>query len=85
MRFEKYKGSPFYGTYVNVACWCNQPNLFNNLSYKMFCEKDDIRKSGGNKTSATWRYYEQLNDYNLDCNKYFDIVPKDTRLDYTDW
>lgn len=85
MRFEKYKSSPFYGTYVNVACWCNQPSLFNNLSYKQFCEKDDLRKSGGNGTSATWRYYQQLEYQNLECSKYFNIVPKSTILDYSIW
>lgn len=85
MRFEKYNESPFYGTYVNVACWCNQPSLFRNLSYKQFCEKDDLRKSNGKGTSATWRYYKQLEELNLDCSKYFDIVPKDTILDYSNW
>lgn len=85
MRFEKYKESPLYGTYVNTACWCNQSNFFVNLSYKQFCEKDDLRKSNGKGTSATWRYYKQLKELNLDCSKYFDIVPKDTILDYSNW
>lgn len=85
MRYEKYKESPFYGTYVNVACWCNQPNLFNNLSYKQFCEKDDLRKSGGKGTSATWRYFEQINALELSYSNYFDIVPKGVKLDYSNW
>ena len=85
MRFEKYKESPLYGTYVNVACWCNTPSLFRNLSYKAFCEKDDLRKSKGKGTSATWRYYKQLVAENLECSKYFDITPKSTILDYSQW
>lgn len=85
MRFEKYKESPFYGTYVNIACWCNQPSLFRNLSYKQFCEKDDLRKSNGKGTSATWRYYEQLANLYAECDKYFDIIPKQTILDYSNW
>lgn len=85
MRFEKYNESPFYGTYVNVACWCNTPSLFRNLSYNQFCEKDDLRKSNGNGTSATWRYYEQLVALGLECSKYFDVVPKSTILDYKNW
>ncbi len=85
MRFNKYNESPLYGTYVNIACWCNQPSLFNNLSYKQFCEKDDLRKSGGKGTSATWRYYEQLMEMDEECHKYMDIVPSQVRLDYTEW
>jgi hypothetical protein len=85
MRFEKYKESPLYGTYVNVACWCNQSNFFNNLSYKQFCKKDDLRKSNGKGTSSTWRYYKQLEDLNLDCSKYFNVIPKNIILDYQNW
>lgn len=85
MRYNKYKESPLYGTYVNIARWCNQPSLFNNLSYKQFCEKDDLRKSGGKGLSATWRYYEQLLDVDGECNKYMGIVPKSVRKDYSEW
>lgn len=85
MRFNKYNDSPLYGSYVNIACWCNQPSLFNNLSYKQFCEKDDLRKSGGKGTSATWRYYEQLMEMDEECHKYMDIVPSQVRLDYSEW
>lgn len=85
MRFNKYKESPLYGSYVNIACWCNQPSLFNNLSYRDFCKKDDLRKSNGSGASATWRYFKQLDDLDLECEKYFDITPKSIKLDYSDW
>lgn len=85
MRFNKYKESPLYGSYVNIACWCNQPSLFSKLSYKQFCEKDDMRKSGGKGLSATWRYYEQLLEINSECIKYIDIVPKSVKEDYSKW
>jgi hypothetical protein len=85
MRFEKYKESPLYGTYVNIACWCNTPSLFNNYSYDGFCLKDDARKSGGQGKSATWRYYEQLRELNLECGKYFSVTPKSVKADYSKW
>lgn len=85
MRFEKYKISPLYGTYVNLACWCNQQHLFRNLSYKQFCEKDDLRKSGGKGTSSTWRYYKTLIESNKNFMEYVNIVPKDLCLDYSAW
>ena len=80
MRYEKYKQSPLYGTYVNLACWCNQPFLFNNLSYYDFCIKDDLRKSNGNKTSATWRYYDELLNIFPDIEHYLNIIPKHTLI-----
>ena len=85
MRFEKYKTSPLYGTYVNLACWCNQPNFFYNLSYKQFCKKDDLRKSGGKGSSATWRYFDELIISNNDFKRYIDIVPIDLMVDYSEW
>lgn len=85
MRFNKYKESPFYGTYVNIASWCNQPSLFNNLSYKQFCEKDDLRKSGGNRTSATYRYFNEMITADSEFIKYINIIPKNIKLDYSQW
>lgn len=85
MRFNKYKESPFYGTYVNIASWCNQPSLFNNLSYKQFCEKDDLRKSGGNRTSATYRYFNKMITADSEFIKYINIIPKNIKLDYSQW
>lgn len=85
MRFEKYKTSPLYGTYVNVACWCNQPSLFNNLSYRQFCEKDDLRKSNGQGLSATWKYFEELLTFSGVFQQYIDVIPKSLVLDYSKW
>lgn len=80
MRYNAYIDSNYYGTYVNLACWCNQPSLFMNTSYRDFCIKDDNRKSNGEKRSATWRYFEQIN--NSEFDKYLDIVPKDLVVNY---
>ena len=37
MRFNKYEESPYRGTYINLARWCNQPNFFKKKSYREFC------------------------------------------------
>ena len=84
MRYEKYKESPYYGTYVNIACWCNQPNFFYNFSYTEFCKKDDLRK-GGKGTSATWRYYIDLLKLDLKSKKYINVIPKTVVEDYENW
>jgi len=85
MRFEKYRTSPLYGTYVNLAKWCNQPSLFLNMSYKTICEKDDMRKCGGAGTSSTYRYYKELMDFSNDFKQYEGIIPKSLILDYSPW
>lgn len=84
MRFEKYHISPLYGTYVNLARWCNQPSLFNNLSYRKFCEKDDLYKSNGCGLSATWKYFNELLECHDDFLQYIDIVPKSLMIDYSE-
>jgi len=71
MRFEKYKDSPYYGVYVNIASWANQPHLFTKKSFREWCIADDKRK-GGN--SATIRYLEQFEKENPEISKeYFDL------------
>ena len=37
MRYESYKNSPFYGIYVNLATWCNQPQYFKKMSFREWC------------------------------------------------
>jgi len=85
MRYKDYIKSEFYGSYINIACWCNQASLFYNMSYREFCTRDDQRKSGGNGTSATWRYYSQLEQADNSLNQYFDITPKSLKQDYSEW
>jgi len=36
MRFNRYEESPYRGTYINLAAWCNQPNAFKKKSYREF-------------------------------------------------
>ena len=55
MRYSPYKNSPFYGTYVNIASWCNQPRFGRTLSYEEYCRAED-KRYGGN--TATIRYLE---------------------------
>lgn len=43
MRYKDYINSPFKGTYINMARWCNQPNFFKKKSYREFCEANQKR------------------------------------------
>ena len=86
MRFEKYKKSPFYGIYNNIASWCNQPNFFKKMSFEKFCitrgmsskvytkYKNDYIKylEDGYKKGSSWVYMENFkNKYNDIAKKYF--------------
>ena len=46
MRFNRCQESPYKGTYINLAAWCNQPALFNKKSYKEFCLASQERIKG---------------------------------------
>ena len=71
MRFDKYDESPYRGTYINLARWCNQPNFFKKKSYREFCEANG-------ENSATVRY---MKEFEKDCpdiaKMYYDMKYED--------
>lgn len=56
MRYEKYTESPYVGTYINVAQWCNMPQVFNKMSYRDFVIQKDARYI---KQSKCMQYYQK--------------------------
>lgn len=56
MRHENYKQSPYYGTYMNIATWCNMPHLFAKMSYYDYCTKKDALYKN---ESSYLRYYKK--------------------------
>lgn len=71
MRFNRYKESPYRGTYINLAAWCNQPNAFKKKSYREFVEYQQSRHK--NICSET-RYLRQIEeDIPELAEKFFDI------------
>ena len=67
MRFERYKESPYAGTYINLARWCNQPNFFKKKSYREFCIANGVN-------SSTVKYMNQLETEHSDIAKeYFNL------------
>ena len=76
MRHKNYESSPFKGTYINLASWCNQPSFFKKKSYREYCQADQDRK--GSKICATMRYLIELeNKYPEIANEYFNIKFED--------
>lgn len=77
MRYKDYEKSPYKGTYINLASWCNQPSFFKKKSYREYCMADQLRKST-DKICATLRYLIQLEEkYPEIASEYFDFKYKD--------
>lgn len=43
-----WANSPYSGLYIALARWCNQPSIFKKMSFRQFCEANQLlRKTGG--------------------------------------
>lgn len=76
MRHKNYENSPYKGTYINLARWCNQPQFFKKKSYREYCEVNKLRT----KTiiCSAMRYLQELEEkYPEIANEYFDIKFED--------
>ena len=71
MRFNRYEESPYRGTYINLAAWCNPPNAFKKKSYREFVEYQQSRHK---KECSEMRYLKMVENSLPDlAKKYFDI------------
>ena len=71
MRYARYKESPYAGTYINLASWCNQVSFFKKKSYREFCEFNQNRVK---VLCSTMKYFKKLeNDCPEIAEKYFDM------------
>jgi hypothetical protein len=52
MRHERYLRSPFRNMYVEIARWCNQPNIFKKMSFREFCEANQKTRKTENLCSS---------------------------------
>lgn len=69
-RHNNYLKSPYKGMYINLARWCNQPNMFKKKSYREFVEANNNLTKG---ESSTMKYTK---DFVKDCpeiEEYFDF------------
>lgn len=42
MRYESYRESEYKGVYTQITRWCNQPNIFKKMSFREFCERNQM-------------------------------------------
>ena len=76
MRYKDYKDSEFYGTYVNVARWCNQPSQFKKRSYREWVQAN-VEVNGENCSAN--RYAKDLE------SKYPEVAEMYYDLKFTDF
>ena len=67
MRFNKYEESPYRGTYINLARWCNQPSFFKKKSYREFC----LANGDGSSTVRYMKEFEK--DHPEIAEEYYDL------------
>lgn len=91
MRFEKVYESEYSSFYATVAAWCNQPSMFNTLSFRLFSQCRGMTKDGYKKykrdiegyvrdvnvKGSAWRSMEFIEQRFPDiAERYFDFVGK---------
>lgn len=71
MRYKKYEDSPFKGTYINLARWCNQPSQFKKRSYREWVNAN-IEVDGENcSTNKYMKFLEKK--YPEVAKEYFNV------------
>lgn len=77
MRYESYKQSKYKGVYIQLARWCNQPNILKKMSFRQFCEADQLR----HKTQGYGAAMRALTLIEQECpelaNEFFDMRYED--------
>ncbi len=87
MRFEKAYTSKYAGTYISLAGWCNQPQMFKTLTFRDFCRCKGMNSyykeyrmdfdryiQDGKTKGRAWRDMEELERICPDIARdYFDV------------
>jgi len=77
MRFENYSQSKYMGMYIQIARWCNQPNMFKKMTFREFCIRNEEYYQQVPKPDKHCSSYRAMvefeNDYPEIAAKYFDM------------
>ncbi len=80
MRFERYKEIPFYGIYVILSRWCNQPSFYTKQSLRQYVYITDAKCQKAENYSSK-RYLEEFEKLHPEIAKeYFDMRFEDLNL-----
>ena len=79
MRYQNKNDTPwrkskYVGMYVTLARWCNQPSIFKKMSFRQFCEANQLRhKTKGTLCSAMKSMVDFESEHPEIAKQYFDI------------
>lgn len=79
-----WKRSEFREMYITMARWCNQPSFFKKMSFREYCEANQLRIKTDNKLCTAMRALTDFEKRYPDvAAKYFDMRFPSTIID--DW
>lgn len=74
MRYENYVNSKHKGMYIQLARWCNQPQLYKKMSFRQFClANQELHKTQGTYCSSMRAMIAFETEFPLIAKKYFDM------------
>lgn len=73
MRYEFYKKSQFRSMYTQIARWCNQPNIFKKMSFREFCDRNQIYHKSDTECAALRAMNSFEAEYPEIADRYFDV------------
>ena len=77
-----WKKSEYVGMYITMARWCNQPNLYKKMSFRQFCEANQLRiKTPGKISSSMKALLDFEEKFPEVASKYFDLRFEEYRMD----
>ena len=77
-----WKESEYRKMYVTLARWCNQPSIFKKMSFRQFCEANQLRhKTKGTLCSSMKALRDFEEKYPEIAKQYFDLRYADFSID----
>ena len=72
--YSPWKESPYRGLYVALARWCNQPSIFKKMSFRQFCEANQLRHKSEETLCSAMRAMTGFEREHPDlAERYFDL------------
>ena len=69
-----WKDSEYRGMYITMARWCNQPSLVKKMSFRQFCEANQLLHKNKDTLCSSMKALKDFeNKYPDIAKKYFDL------------
>ena len=69
-----WKDSKYRGMYITMARWCNQPSLVKKMSFRQFCEANQLLHKNKSTLCSSMKALVEFENENPEiANKFFDL------------